>query len=423
MKSRMKPALRVVPAAHVQLTLPIQGVLQDVKHAFYGLCINAGKQVLAAMMEADRVALCGPTGVPDADRRAVRGGSTRSAVVLGGQRIGVKRPRARCVDAGELELPSFAWAAGTDPLDAATMAAIAAGVSMRRYASTLEELPPPEKALSVSKSATSRRFVALSEEQLLQWLSRRLDNLDLPVVMIDGIHFRDRVILVALGIDSQGNKHVLGLREGSTESTRVVRSLLSDLIDRGLDADRARLWVIDGGKALRRAIVDCFGATALVQRCQEHKRRNVIEHLPEELHASVGRAMRDAWDSAKAELAKKQLQRLAASLQSRHPGATASLREGLEETLTVQALGITGALYRTLRTTNPIENLNGSIAHYTRNVKRWRDGKMTLRWVASALDDAKDRFRKLRGHRDMRQLMAALDKRIAAAQPTELKAA
>jgi len=423
MKSRMKPALRVVPAAHVQLTLPIQGVLQDVKHSFYGLCINAGKQVLAAMMEADRVALCGPTGVPDADRRAVRGGSTRSAVVLGGQRIGVKRPRARCVDAGELELPSFAWAAGTDPLDAATMAAIAAGVSMRRYASTLEELPPPEKALSVSKSATSRRFVALSEEQLLQWLSRRLDNLDLPVVMIDGIHFRDRVILVALGIDSQGNKHVLGLREGSTESTRVVRSLLSDLIDRGLDADRARLWVIDGGKALRRAIVDCFGATALVQRCQEHKRRNVIEHLPEELHASVGRAMRDAWDSAKAELAKKQLQRLAASLQSRHPGATASLREGLEETLTVQALGITGALYRTLRTTNPIENLNGSISHYTRNVKRWMDGQMTLRWVASALSDAKDRFRKLRGHRDMKLLLAALDKRIAESQHAELKAA
>ncbi len=423
MKSRTKPALRVVPAAQVQLTLPIQGVLQDVKHAFYGLCINAGKQVLAAMMEADRIALCGPKGVPDADRRAVRGGSTRSAVVLGGQRIGIKRPRARGVDAGELELPSFAWAAGTDPLDTATMAAIAAGVSMRRYASTLEELPPPEQALSVSKSATPRRFVALSEEQLLQWLSRSLGKLDLPVVMVDGIHFRDRVILLALGIDAQGNKHVLGLREGSTESTRVVRSLLSDLIERGLDADRARLWVIDGGKALRKAIVETFGATALIQRCQEHKRRNVIEHLPEELHASVGRAMRDAWDSANAELAKKQLQRLATSLQSKHPGAAASLREGLEETLTVQALGITGALYRTLRTTNPIENLNGSIAHYTRNVKRWRDGQMTLRWVASALSDAKDRFRKLRGHRDMKHLIAALDKRIAATQPAELKAA
>jgi putative transposase len=423
MKSRMKPALRVVPAAQVQLSLPIQGVLQDVRHAFYGLCVNAGKQVLAAMMEADRIALCGPRGVPDADRRAVRGGSTRSAVVLGGQRIGVKRPRARSIDAGELELPSFAWAAGADPLEAATMAAIAAGVSMRRYASTQEELPPPEQALSVSKSATSRRFVALSAEQLLQWLSCSLEQFDLPVVMIDGIHFRGRVILVALGIDAQGNKHVLGLREGSTESARVVHSLLSDLIERGLDADRARLWVIDGGKALRRAIVETFGTTALVQRCQEHKRRNVLDHLPEELHASVGRAMRDAWDSANAALARKQLQRLAASLQSKHPGAAASLREGLDETLTVQALGISGALYRTLRTTNPIENLNGSIAHYTRNVKRWRDGQMTLRWVASALSDAKGRFRKLRGHRDMKQLMAALDKRITATQPAELKAA
>jgi putative transposase len=423
MKSRTKPALRVVPAATVQLELPVQGVLKDVKSAFYGLCIQAGKAVLAAMMEADRVALCGPKGVPDEDRRAVRGGTTRSAVVLGGQRIGVRRPRARAMDAGELELPTFAWAAAGDPLDAATMAAIAAGVSMRRYGSTLEPLPASEKSLSTSKSATSRRFVALSEHQLSEWLSRPLGDLDLPVVMVDGIHMRDRVILVALGIDAQGTKHILGLREGSTESARVVRSLLSDLIERGLDADRARLWVIDGGKALRKAIVQTCGTTALVQRCQEHKRRNVLEHLPEDLHASVGRAMRDAWDGADADSAKKQLQRLASSLQSKHPGAAASLREGLEETLTVQALGITGALYRTLRTTNPIENLNGLIAHYTRNVKRWRDGQMIIRWVASALDDTKDRFRKLRGHRDMKTLLAALNKHVAALQPADLKAA
>src|SRR5689334_2128959 len=321
MKSRTKPALRAVPAATVQLMLPVQGVLKDVQSAFYGLCIQAGKQVLAAMMEADRIALCGPKGVPDTGRRAVRGGSTRSAVVLGGQRIAVQRPRARSVDAGELELPTFAWAAGGDPLDMATMAAVTAGVSMRRYGSTLDPLPEPEQALSVSKSATSRRFVALSEKQLGEWLSRSLSDLDLPVVMVDGIHFRDRVILVALGIDAQGAKHILGLREGSTESTRVVRSLLSDLVDRGLDADRARLWVIDGGKALRKAIVECFGINALVQRCQEHKRRNVIEHLPEELHVSVGRALRDAWESADADSAKRQLQRLASSLQSKHPGA------------------------------------------------------------------------------------------------------
>ena len=423
MKSRTKPALRVVPAAQVQLSLAMDGVLRDVQHAFYGLCVNAGKQVLAAMMEADRVALCGAKGVPDPKRRATRGGHAAGAVVLGGQRIGVKRPRARSLEQGELQLPTYEWAAQRDPLDAATLAAIAAGVSTRRYAGTLDELPPPEQALSVSKSAVSRRFVALSQEQLHQWLSRSLKDIDLPAVMIDGIHFRDRVILVALGIDAQGNKHVLGLREGSTESTRVVRSLLSDLIERGLDADRPRLWVIDGGKALRRAIVECFGTTALVQRCQEHKRRNVIDHLPEELHASVGRALRDAWDSANAGLAKKQLQRLATSLQAKHPGAAASLREGLEETLTVQGLGITDALYRTLRTTNPIENLNGSIGHYTRNVKRWKDGAMTLRWVASALSDASGRFRKLRGHRHMKTLMAALADRVAKADRADLKAA
>lgn len=423
MKSRTNPALRVVPTAQVQLSLSMDGVLRDVQHAFYGLCVDAGKQVLAAMMEADRVALCGAKGVPDPSRRATRGGHTRGAVVLGGQRIAIKRPRVRSLERGELQLASYEWAAEREPLDAATMHAIAAGVSTRRYAGTLDKLPPPEAALSVSRSAVSRRFVALSREQLTQWLSRSFQDVELPVVMIDGLHFRGRVILVALGIDDKGTKHVLGLREGSTESTRVVRSLLSDLIERGLDADRARLWVIDGGKALRRAIVECFGALALVQRCQEHKRRNVIEHLPEALHASVGRALRDAWGSADAALANKQLQRLATSLQAQHPGAAASLREGLQETLTVQGLGVTAALYRTLRSTNPIENLNGSIGHYTRNVKRWKDGAMTLRWVASALSDAGTRFRRLRGHRDMNTLIAALAVRVAKADHTELKAA
>ena len=354
------------------------------------------------------MSLCGAKNVPDAGRHAARGGTTRSSVVLGGQRIAIAKPRTRSLQHGELELPTFAWAADTDPLDLATMGSIAAGVSTRRYAGTLDKLPEPDEPLSVSKSSVSRRWVALSQAQLHEWLSGSLEELDLPVVMIDGIHLRERVILVALGIDTEGNKHDLGLREGSTESTRVVRSLLSDLVDRRLDADCARLWVIDGGKALRRGIVDCFGALALIQRCQEHKRRNVIEHLPKETHTSVGRAMRDAWDGADAELAKKQLQRMAASLHARHPGAAASLREGLEETLTVQTLGITGALYRTLRTTNPIENLNGSIAHFTRNVRRWKDGQMTLRWVAGALSDAKGRFRKLRGHRDMKLLSAAL---------------
>ena len=209
MKSHTKPALRAMPAVQVQISLPVQGVLRDVRHAFLGLCIDAGQKVLAAMMEADRIALCGPKGVPDARRRAVRGGSTASQVVLGGQRIAVRRTRARSTSEGELALPSFQWAACGDPLDAATMAAIAAGVSTRRYASTLEPVPAAHQPRAASKSAVSRRFVQLSQEQLAQWLARPIGELDLPVVMIDGIHFRDRVILLALGIDAKGDKHVL----------------------------------------------------------------------------------------------------------------------------------------------------------------------------------------------------------------------
>ncbi len=211
------------------------------------------------------------------------------------------------------------------------MAAIAGGVSTRRYASTQEPVPEAHKPSAASKSAVSRRFVQLSQEQLAHWLARSIGQLDLPVVMIDGIHFRDRVILLAIGIDAQGNKHVLGLREGSTEAARVVASLLSDLIDRGLDAQRMRLWVIDGGKALRKAIVQTFGACALIQRCQEHKRRNVLEHLPEDMHAGVKRALRHAWSASHADQARRPRQRLASSLQARHPGAAASLQEGLED--------------------------------------------------------------------------------------------
>ena len=394
--------------ASIQVPLPMLSVLNGVREAFHGLCITAGLQVLQAMMEGDRDDLCGPKGRHQVERPVWRGGSVASQVTLGGRQVAVPRLRVRSVD-GEVALPSFQWAAATDPLDEHTLASVAAGVSTRRYASTLDPVPAEVTERGASSSAVSRRFVALSAKRLQSFLSRPLGELDLRVVCIDGKVFREHCMVVALGIDTQGCKHVLGLREGATETAAVASGLLSDLVMRGLPTDQALLFVIDGAPGLRRAISDVFGSLGVVQRCQVHKIRNVIGHLPERLHASVGKALRDAWDLDSADRATRVLKRLAGSLERDHPGAAASIREGLEETLTVKRLGLTGTLERTLRTTNIIENLMSSVESYTRRVKRWRGGGMIQRWVASALVEAEPRFRRVRGYRDLRYLVGALD--------------
>ena len=379
-----KNQVHVVDAVTVQLPLPVLGTLLDARSAFFDLCVETGRQVLMHMQEADRDVLCGPKGQHDPNRSAYRGGSTPSRIVLGGREISMPRLRARSDD-GEQALASFQWAAGRDPLDAYTVEVIAAGASTRKYARTLDPLPAGIDQVSVSKSAVSRRFVALTSKQLGEFASRRLSDLDLRVVYIDGKVFKEHRILIALGVDSDGKKHVLGLRDGATENARVVTALLADLVERGLSTDAPILFVIDGAKALRKAVKDVFGDYGIVQRCQYHKRRNVLAHLPDEMQASVERAMKEAYASDDHALAKQRLERLASSLEREHPGAASSLREGLDETLTVIRLGVRDTLRKTLSTTNPIENLNGSVAHYTRNVKRWRDGKMIVRWVASAL--------------------------------------
>ncbi len=394
----------------VQMPLPTLAALAGVREGFMALCVSAGREVLSAMMEQDRRALCGAKGVPNPQRKAGRGGSVASEVTFGGRRLGMRRLRVRSVKGTEVEVPSFAWAAHRDPLNTHTLVAIAAGVSTRKYRGSLEALPAVEDERAVSKSSVSRRFVALSAEMITKWLSRSLEDLDLCVIMIDGINFDERCIVIALGIATDGRKHVLGLREGATENTAVAQGLIDDLDERGLATDRALVFVIDGAKALRKAIKKRFGDLALVHRCQVHKRRNVLDHLPKSMHASVRRAMNDAYDGTDAELAKQQLERLARALESDHPGAATSLREGLEETLTLQRLGITGALYRTLRSTNPIENLNGSVAQFARNVRRWRDGTMVVRWVGTALHEAQKHFRRLRGYGTMPRLVAALRK-------------
>lgn len=421
-KSTDRQELAVAHRATIEVPLPLLAVLEDVEHAFVGVCIEAGERVLGAMMEQDRSALCGLPWKPDAKRPGRRAGSTESPVTLGGRQILVRRPRVRGVAGGELALPSYEAAAKQDPLDRHTLEALAAGVSTRRYGRTLGELPPGKVERATSKSAVSRRFVALTTKQLCTWLAQPLDALNLAAVMIDGIAFKDHTILVALGVDSDGRKHALGIVEGASENATVVKALLSDLVERGLSTERALLFVIDGSKALRKAIRDLFGDRALIQRCPVHKRRNVLEHLPQGVRPSVKRALDDAWNAGDATLAQRQLERLAGSLEREHPGAAASLREGLEETLTLLRLGVTGTLLRSLRSTNAIESLNDKIACYARRVKRWRGGRMILRWVGAAVLDARRGFRSVKGHRDMHRLVDAL-RRHEKALHTETEAA
>jgi transposase-like protein len=304
-------------------------------------------------------------------------------------------------------------------LDRHTLNAVACGISSRKYARSLDPLPEAIDERAISKSAVSRRYVAMTTKQMTSWLTTPLGDRHFPIVMIDGIHLGDHLVLIALGIDFEGKKQVLGLREGDTENGQVARALLRDLVERGLDQERARLFVIDGAKALTSAIVKIFGPLAKIQRCQIHKRRNILGHLPDRLHENVKAVLKEAWGLGDADVAKRRLERLASSLKADHPGAAESVLEGLDATLTLQKLGIGDTLYKKLRSTNAIENLNSGIATYSRNVKRWQGGSMVIRWVSAAIVEAEKKFRRVQGWREIKKLVQALD---AIEQQQEAKA-
>jgi transposase-like protein len=326
---------------------------------------------------------------------------------MGGQRVVVRKPRVRQGDK-EVTLPAWAEFADRDPLDARTMEQMVVGISTRNYERSLDELPDELDAHGTSKSAASRRFVGRTKAHLDAWLKRDLSELSIVAIMLDGLQVADHSVVIALGIDESGKKHPLGLWLGATENAVVCGELLDNLIDRRLDAQGRYLFVIDGSKALRKAIRERFGKRGVVQRCQVHKRRNVLAHLPKSMHAATTRAMRDAYKSRSAATAKKRLMQLIGHLAEEHPDAAASLREGLDETLTVKQFELSTSLERTLSTTNPIENLNGTIRRVTRRVKRWRDAKMVRRWIAASVLEAEKGFRRLRGCKSMPKLTAAL---------------
>jgi transposase-like protein len=379
-----------------------------VREALYDTVIGAGLVCVDEALEAERVALCGERYEHLADRQALRAGHVASSLVLGGRRVAVQRPRARSVEGRELRLPSWREWSARDPLDERALEQMVLGVSTRGYARSLEPLPEAVTVRGVSKSAVSERFVYGTERKLAELMSRDLRKFHVVALLLDGVHLGEHVVLAAVGVDAQGDKHVLGLREGATENAAAVRALLADLVERGIATDRSLLIVIDGAKALHKAVAEVFGAHALIQRCREHKKRNVTDALPERLRGSIRSAMNQAYATRDPKRARRLLEGLAGRLEHQHPGAAASLREGLEETLTVMRLGLPENLERVLSSTNLIENLFGRVREIGRRVKRWQNGTMVLRWTAAGVLEAERSFRKLVGYRAMPLLLAAL---------------
>lgn len=380
----------------------------DAKTSLYETVVHAGMSVLAAMLEEDRTRLCGRRYEHDRDRRASRAGHAEGELAFAGRRVRVPRPRVRSRDGQELPLPTWEHFTQADPLTPRAVEQMVLGVSTRNYARSLEPMPWGIESRGTSKSAVSRRFKRSTQQTLLDLMGRDLSGLAISAVVIDGIHVGEHLVVGAIAVDEQGDKHVLGLHEGATENESVCKALIEDLVARGLRADRTRLFVIDGSKALAAAIRKTYGRRALIQRCQVHKRWNVEDHLPESMKKQVGRTMTTAYRCGNHDRAKRMLLALARQLEGKHPSAAASLREGLDETLTVMRFGLPMWLERTLSTTNMIEHVNSRIRKTTHNVTKWDGGAMVLRWVAVALVEASKTFRKLRGHAGMPKLVAAL---------------
>ncbi|MDK1039807.1 MAG: IS256 family transposase, partial [Actinomycetota bacterium] len=327
-------------------------------------------------------------------------------------KVEVERPRVRARDGGEMALPSWEAAMTEDLLGNWALNLMLINVSTRKFGRAVR-LPEGDvsapKGAGISKSAVSRRFVALSAERMKEWMGSDLSELDLLVIQIDGIHIEENLMLLAaVGIDGDGCKHPLGVIEGATENAAVVQALLDNLVGRGLDPAVCRLFIIDGAKALSKAIRNTFGRHTPIQRCQIHKARNILDRLPKPLHAPVRKALRQAWEVDDADKAERLIRNLARRLEQDAPGVSGSILEGLDEILTVVRMGLPAELRRSLACTNIIENMMGTIRRVCRNVKRWRDAKMALRWTAAAMQEANKGFRRLNAYKQLPALRAAL---------------
>lgn len=389
--------------------------------------VAIGLEVMGELVEAEVSELAGPKGKHDPARSAYRHGSETGKVTLGGRRLPVQRPRVRTVAAGEggereVRLESYDTFASVDLLSDRMVASMLAGLSGRRYERALEPvgMQVAQSASGVSQSSVSRRFVTATAERLAAFRSRPLEGERWLIVFVDGFDFAGHTMVGALGVTAEGRKVPLGVVEGSTENASVVRGLITNLRDRGLDASEGVLFVLDGGKALAKATRDVYGDQAVIARCRLHKERNVLDHLPQAERLWVRRKLRAAWANPDAAEAEAALSALARQLAKVNPDAAASLREGLADTLTVTRLRISGSLLKTVMSTNPVESMIEIVRAHARNVKRWQGGDMRLRWAAAGMLAASTQFRRVKGYRQLPALALALQHAVDANTPTTI---
>lgn len=395
-------------AATQQLPLPlsVEELLVEAERSLHSFSVEIGLRMAQLLLEDEVTQRCGPRYQRTATRQQTRYGHQPGYVTLSGQKLPIRKPRVRRAGGGaEVELARYALFQRDDTLPQASLQRLVNGVSCRRYEAVADLA---REGFAVQKSSVSRGFVRASAAEVQKLAERRFDDESFVAIFIDGVAYAGEMMLVALGITASGDKRLLGFRQGATENAEVCTSLLEELRERGVKTNVPTLFVLDGAKALRAAVQRVWGKFAVVQRCQAHKRRNVEAHVPEQHHEELRRRLNEAWHETDQARALQSLRATVGWLRRLSPAAAASLEEGLEETLTVVRLGVPALLRKTLSTTNPIESAFSVAQTVTGRVKRWRDGDMRQRWCVAGLLDAESRFKRVKGHRHMKQLREAL---------------
>jgi len=396
--------------ASFQMVLPMSEILFDVAGAIEQTASEAGLRMMKALVDEEVEQLTGDRYRHQPQRQAIRWGKEDGHVIFAGRKVAIEKPRVRSKD-GDEELPLRRWDAFAHPrrMEQAVQNKILRRVSCRDYSGAIDDMCD---GYGIDKSSVSRKWQAASAKQLAQLMERRLDEMDICVILLDGKEFGDTTIITALGIDMAGNKHILGLWPGATENSDVCGSLLDDMIQRGLSVGMQYLFIIDGSKALKKAIKDRFGTVALIQRCRIHKERNIRSYLPKKHHRLLAMKLKTAFSMTDYAEALKELTKVRDWLMSISDAAASSLEEGFDELLTVNKLKLPASLKKLFGSTNMIESCYSVAGDLCRNVKRWRGEGMARRWAGAVLLETEKRFYRIRGHREMPMLAAILKRNV-----------